>query len=236
MAPLFKTPLTLLHKVLRGKNTSWHSEVDHLCAKLHLPSVANIIDVILFRGNTFVWEPKISKFLHEGKGDLFVDVGACYGRITLLVAGNYKRVLAIEPDPRNVKTLSANVTYSHAKNITILPIAISDKDGIGMLYMNDDAGWSGVVTATDGVTGDIPIKTCTIASLLGNEKVDIIKVDVQGHEWQLLEGAVPVIGNIKSWLVELHNLKRKNELESWFTGFGYSACWLENDHIYAYRN
>ena len=76
-------------------------------------------------------------------------------------------------------------------------------------------------------------------SLRHEEEVDLIKVDVEGAEWQVLRGAEPIIRKIKSWLVEIHfrnDLEMKEvtqKMEAWLIQRGYKTQWIDDKHIYA---
>jgi FkbM family methyltransferase len=218
-------------------NTSWHLEVRRISSKLGIPAVANIADVVLFRRFDF-WEPAVSRFIRESKGDLFVDIGACYGRITLQAVKNFRRIISIEPDPVNIAVLQGNIAYAHAKNVEILNCAVSDKNGYIGIKIEHNSGWSRIVDSQDEV--DINVKTINVATLLHGQKADLIKVDVEGAEWQVLDGALPVIEDIHKWLIELHDRKRKDELTNWLQKHGYCTIWIDhdqidNDHVFAYK-
>ena len=65
-------------------------------------------------------------------------------------------------------------------------------------------------------------------------------MDVEGAEWKVLAGAKNVMGKIKSWLIELHDTTRKNELENLMKTYGYKIKWLKIStrkeiHLYAER-
>ena len=74
---------------------------------------------------------------------------------------------------------------------------------------------------------------------------DLIKVDVEGAEILVLEGAKGVLSNVKQWIVEVHDIEnvlippseeRKLLFQSFFEENGYTTRWLDVRHIYAYRN
>ena len=80
------------------------------------------------------------------------------------------------------------------------------------------------------------MKATTLDVLLKNEPcVDLIKVDVEGAEWQVLDGTRKVMPRIKSWIIEIHDINRKQELEDRLSLEGYVTKWLDEKHIYAWR-
>jgi len=52
----------------------------------------------------------------------------------------------------------------------------------------------------------------------------------------VLKGSQTIMPRIKSWMIELHDTNRKNELEDYLSHEGYSTRWLDEKHIYAWRN
>jgi len=58
-------------------------------------------------------------------------------------------------------------------------------------------------------------------------------MDVECSEFNILEGAKPIMSNINGWIIELHDLKRKQEMEELLQSHGYSTGWLGKRHIYA---
>jgi len=192
--------------------------------------------------NRFFFEKQVSFFLSKLKGDIFVDVGAFLGHYSLMLCNNFNQIFAFEPSPINLKLLRQNIYYGKAKNITCVGMAVSDKDGTSTLHLSSKK-FSGGHSLLDsrGLPQDIKVKTCTLATFFKDEpKIDLVKVDVEGAEWIVLKGAEPILNKIKSWVVELHDLKRKKEIEKWFISRGYRCIWLDfwqssANHIYAFR-
>jgi FkbM family methyltransferase len=187
----------------------------------------------------FFHERQVSQFLTKLEGEVFVDIGAYLGYYSLMLRDNFHRIFAFEPSPLNMKLLRQNVYYSRAKNISCVGIAVSDKDGTGILHMSSNSlSWNSL-TASPALPCGIRVQTCTLSTFFKDEpQIDIVKVDVEGAEWMVLRGAEPILQRIKSWVVELHDLERKKEIENWFISHGYSCIWLDWrfwPHIYAYR-
>ena len=119
---------------------------------------------------------------------VIVDVGANIGYYALMFASllNGKgHVVCLEPDPDNLRQLRMNVSANHLEDIvTIKPMAAGDCDGT----INFEAGSNGRVMPN----GSITVSIARIDSL-GLSKVDFLKVDVEGYEGSVLDGAKDTI-------------------------------------------
>jgi FkbM family methyltransferase len=234
MKSIIDYPINWLDNFFKLKDTTWHDQFKVIFARLHLSPIPYFIDIILFKNKLRdIWEPEVSRFLLTTRGKTFIDIGACYGRFAVLLADNYERVIAIDPDATNVKTMNAIVTYGHFKNVEILKKAISDENGLFGLHTSTHSDW--VHLSRSGETVDSMVETSTLNHLLEADAADLVKVDVEGWEWQVLNGSTEVLGKIKSWAIELHDPHRRNELEQWFHSHGYCTRWLDERHIFAFR-
>ena len=66
------------------------------------------------------------------EGDIIIDAGADIGLFSVLAAFKVKekgRVIAVEPEPNNLKILRENVELNYLKNVIIVPKALYDKPG-----------------------------------------------------------------------------------------------------------
>lgn len=69
------------------------------------------------------------------------------------------------------------------------------------------------------------------------EEVDLVKVDVEGAEWLVLEGAEAIMPRIRRWVIELHEPSRKAELEHRMRQHGYNKnSWLDSAHLASQRS
>ena len=211
-------------------------KIRHNRLKLHeylLNSVARIESTLFL--DPYKHETAVSQFLYGTRGKLFVDVGANLGRYEVLLGKNYERIIAIEPSPENISFLKRNVANAKVRNIEFLQCAVSSQNGNATLFYGEHCGAHTLMNADLNAEG-LQVKTITLDTLLKREdNVDLVKVDVEGAEWEVLEGSKEVLPKIKRWVVEVHNLEQKERMAKWFEDKGYSITWLDIKHVYAER-
>jgi FkbM family methyltransferase len=152
-------------------------------------------------------------------GGCFVDVGAHIGYFTLAAAkkvGPSGRVIAIEPTPSSAAVLRRNVAMNGFEGrVSIIEAAASAASGSGTLVQSASTPmWNTLEpdTLEDTVEG-ISVRTVAIDDVLSSERwppVQILKLDVEGHERSVLKGAA-------------ETLSRYPELEIIFEASGTSA-------------
>jgi len=190
----------------------------------------------------FRHEPQVSSFIIDKVGCVFVDIGANFGYYSFLLYNNFETILAVEPHPDNVKIISAIKMENNYSKVKICPFAIGDNDENKVKFYKGSHGGHSLSTYYSLLPYQnqeqyIETNLVTLETLLRNyEKVDLIKVDVEGAEWLVLQGAKNVIARIRSWIIELHDWKRKEELEKWFSNRNYRFEWIDKNHIYAWRD
>jgi FkbM family methyltransferase len=189
------------------------------------------------------WESEVSSLLIRKRGCLFIDIGAAFGYYSFLLHDNFEEVLAVEPHRKNVEIIERIKERNHYEKIKVLQCAISDKNGTAKLYLSyrplDGLGGHSLTRSGAYVSSPpkyIEVKTVTLDSLLARTiDADLVKVDVEGAEWMVLNGAKEVMNRIRSWLIELHDPTRKKELEKLMTSFSYRVKWVDDIHIYAWK-
>ncbi|MDQ3100589.1 MAG: FkbM family methyltransferase, partial [Bacteroidota bacterium] len=162
------------------------------------------------------WE-KISLRLWEQlaqRSDVIFDIGANTG-IYSLIAGTVNRkatIIAVEPIQRVYKKLVHNIGLN-GLNITPLNVAISDHDGTAPIYDQVESehvlavslqpGWNQPHIKTTAV--EVSIRTvASIMEELSLPRVDLLKIDVEGHELSVLNGFKQIIEQDQpSMLLEL---------------------------------
>jgi FkbM family methyltransferase len=129
-------------------------------------------------------------------GDVAVDVGANVGLLTVplaLAVGPAGRVLAVEPLPANVERLEDNVRRNQLGNVTVVSAAAGAKDGQVQLQVAADPAFSSVTVVTKyRVAGAMQVPCRRLDSLwkeLGRPRIALLKIDVEGGELSVLDGA-----------------------------------------------
>jgi FkbM family methyltransferase len=142
--------------------------------------------------------------------DIFVDVGANLGYYTCLASKHGKYVISFEPQQQNLKCLMRNLTGNgYQEQVEVFPLALSAKPGLLTLFGASGPsaslikGWAGYSSRHSQV---IPVST--LDNVLGERFIDLqlfVKIDVEGAEYQVLEGSHEILGRAKKpvWLLEI---------------------------------
>jgi FkbM family methyltransferase len=129
------------------------------------------------------------------------DIGSNLGEVALhmaMLAGPEGKVIGIDPNPNAFRRLQEHVVMNNLESvIECLPIAVSNKAGELQLSFPDEGadnqGLGSVVnTSQPGVSKVRTVRTQTIDDLVHQyalQRVDLIKMDTQGSEPLILEGA-----------------------------------------------
>jgi len=140
-------------------------------------------------------------------GETAFDVGANIGQnasIMALVVGSRGRVVAFEPGPTALSMLTKNVESWAAYDlaaITVVRKGLSSRIGDGVLHESLDLGGFSLEDdppgppriAPDGACG-IPVELTTLDDFhTERTEIGLIKIDVEGHELAVLEGAGQIL-------------------------------------------
>lgn len=136
--------------------------------------------------NRYDIEPETTKYLKQTlcSGDLFVDAGASIGYYTLLAASMNCKVHAFEPKVENFRILCANVLRNKLSQVAPHDIALSNLDGSQRFYVAKWGKSSLIPRYRTTETRIIPTRRLDIFNLNPN----VVKIDVEGHELEVLQG------------------------------------------------
>ena len=137
-------------------------------------------------------------------GSIVVDVGANIGLHTLNMArivGNTGQVFAFEPDPSNFEILRKNVKINNYQNIILEEKAVGDKHGRVTLYQSDNPGNHRLFPQTKQTKGEVEVELTSLDKYFIDsnlaEKINFIKIDVEGLEFSVLNGMKNILKNNK---------------------------------------
>lgn len=172
--------------------------------------------------NNKIWEPHLHKIFEKyvNKESIVLEGGCHIGTHSVKLSMLSKKLYCFEPLKESNELLKKNILKNNCTNTEIFNDALSDVEGISnfawMPFYN--LGASGLddnpmgVPAGDILTNDnekYPIKTVTIDSLNLN-KLDFIKLDVEGYEPRVINGGINTIKKYKPIIT----------LECWSNHFG----------------
>ncbi len=200
------------------------------------------------------YEPDVSLTLIRlvRNGDSVVDVGANAGFFSVLLGaltGAAGRVLSIEPGTHNLSRLKNNLSLNGFSHVTVSDRPVTDKEGEVSFFINsDDSGgnalWDPGQFPGNQKTSENPIAHTLSATTLeqavaasGLPVPRLIKIDTEGAEQRILEGAGSLIRERKVPYVvaELHEFGLSKmgcsqaSLRSLMEGHGYSTFLLYPD-------
>ena len=171
-----------------------------------------------------------------------VDIGANIGYFTMLAAslvGSEGRVLAVEPNPRNVRLLEASRRANHFNHVTVAQTAAGRETGLLTLNTSFSNGTTSAPPDELGqflITESVPCMRID-ALLNAGDQVDLIKVDVEGAEFNALLGAEETIRRCRpliisefspSMMLGISNISGEEYLR-WLMALGYDLSVVEPD-------
>ncbi len=150
-------------------------------------------------------------------GDVVVDLGANIGYFTLLAAklvGESGKVYSFEPEPRNYQYLVRNIELNGYRNVVAVQKAVADKPGTVKLFICPYDTGHHTIQKYDGIQAYRPgfvdakkefveVEQVRLDDYLRGktEKVDLIKMDVEGAEMLALAGMEEVIRKNKNLIM-----------------------------------
>ena len=148
-------------------------------------------------------------------GDTFIDVGAHAGLYTLIAGkkvGGTGRVISVEPNPENLRVLRANVQLNNLRNIRVVDKAAGDaKRTIRFYYSLSDTALTSALRSwgkgqREPIAEQFDAETTTLDDIylesINPKNVKIVKVDTEGYDLRVLEGAKRMLSKTRYVVVE----------------------------------
>lgn len=155
-----------------------------------------------------VFEPDVRSAFQPKPNETVVDVGAHIGLYTLIAArmlGNIGKVISIEPDESSLAVLRKNIAINHLNNTIVLPIALGYINGWKNFYYGVMPSGSTFYPTRERAlykvrkTKKIDVVTMdALLEKLGIGDVDWMKINVEGADLDVLQGAESSIQNSKN--------------------------------------
>jgi len=197
-------------------------------------SVSRVLWVDAHRGRTTYSHDEKFFRAYLKTGDVVIDVGANIGYFSLLSAalvGPTGQVYAIEAHPQISRFLQGNVKANKFENVEVHNCALGNKTGTVCLSDQKKDDRNMVVKDRPGL--EVPLKKLDDLKIT-DQNINLLKIDVEGYEKFVLEGAVELLPRVQCIYFETCDV--------FSTEFGYTStqlCQIILDHgftIYRWQN
>jgi len=188
------------------------------------------------------------------KDKIIYDIGAHIGYHSYYLSrlvGKKGTIHAFEPNPKNTERIELILDKNpEMKNVRLHKIALSNTVGQDVFCMNTDVEggrssggfieksdtiWDTGVFKTKGFS-NIKVSTTTLDTFIKkdeqNKKPYLIKIDVEGAEFFVLQGGIEMITSYKPIiLLEIHSIKSMHDVMNFFSTISYKSeiLWKEDD-------
>jgi len=194
----------------------------------HLPAaLRNALHVFYYR------DYEVLDDFTPREGWTVLDVGAFIGLWALrayAATGGRGRVIALEPNPRACALCAFNLHINGAESAQVLPFALSASSGEATLYVPEYEVNASLREDYARLFGDelreVRVRTVTPEQLLrrlGVKRVDLMKVDVEGHELDVFSAfSRDAAARVKRLVVEVHtDIVSPHEVSEILESLGY---------------
>lgn len=207
-----------------------------------------------------VWEPNLTHWIRRrlAPGDVFVDVGANTGYFTLLAAqlvSDTGKVIAVEALPAIFSVLQQNVERNGAHNVRAVNCAAWNCEQMIPIYTDteDLPGQTTVISTWADryhLQTQARVAAAPLSAILKAEEIKgarLIKIDVEGAEWQVVSGMRSIMASCRDDLEIALEVNPKaleaegrtpQDLVDFFREWGFHPYRIENDYLaerYLYR-
>jgi FkbM family methyltransferase len=143
-------------------------------------------------------------------GMVFFDIGAYHGIFSLVAGrrlGRSGRVVAFEPSPREFSRLKLHLRWNHIEDARAEPLAVGSDAGERTFFQvsSGDKTRNGLrPPATNDSLTEISVSTVSLDQYIANlplNRVDVVKLDVEGGEMEALSGAASLLNRFRPMVI-----------------------------------
>ena len=143
-------------------------------------------------------------------GDTVLDVGASYGtemKFFSDLCGTEGKVICVEADLNAFRLMTKMASHMGLKNVVLLNLAVSNISGIGFLESNWMHGTSNKFLKSnfDGSGLVISMKLEDIVDSLGLDKINFVKMNIEGAEYDALIGMGKKLKIVEHFCISCHD-------------------------------
>ncbi len=180
-------------------------------------------------------------FLVKTQPGVIIDAGANIGLTSIYFANKYPgaRIVALEPEQSNFELLKINT--AQYPNIVPVQAALWDKNE-AINLVDPGLGKWGFMTEKNDSSKSLTAKHChsvpamTVDKIMQDynlEKIDILKIDIEGAEKEVFGDTSSWIEKVDSIIIELHERNKEGCNRSFYCGSnGFDIEWKQGENVY----
>ena len=166
---------------------------------------------------------------------IVIDAGANIGHLSVLISKHRpdSQIYAFEPHPVTYRNMVKNIRLNDCKNIIPLNFALSDK--LGVVRFTDNYSDDQNRISIDGSIECVSLKLDNFVEDFG--RVDLLKIDVEGFEWFVCNGARKMLDNVAVIFFEVWYKHLAETNTSWLMMYellsekGFQLCSENGDYL-----
>ncbi len=150
------------------------------------------------------------KFESPSEEPLIIDCGSNIGLSVIYFKKIYPKckIIAFEPDPDLYKTLVSNIASYKLNDIKAVEAACWTEDGF--LSFQKEGAHSGSLTNFWDASKTIQVRTEKLERYV-NQPIDLLKMDIEGAEYEVLMSIKPYLKNIRNIVFEYHSSRTSDQ-------------------------
>lgn len=185
------------------------------------------------------YERDLHKYLNLKEG-VFVDIGAHVGKYTVALGnkiGRSGKIISIEPEKENFTLLKKNVALNKLTNVYLLNVACAGQDGEATLYVHKDYPTLNSFYINRGPS-QIKVKTVKLDTIIQNlniNRVDLMKIDVEGAEVDVIQGSSDILKRHHPRIIfEVFDSENLEKIDNILCKFNYKIIQIKEKNYFAY--
>jgi FkbM family methyltransferase len=148
-------------------------------------------------------------FKADKDNPVILDCGAHVGLASIYFATKYPnaQIHAFEADPDIAKMLTENIKSFGLKSVKIHPQAVwINKEGVFFNMSGDDSGF----ICDKDLENLQKVPSIRLKQIIENQHVDLLKLDIEGAEYDVIKDCDEALANVKNIIIEVHKFRDHN--------------------------
>jgi len=175
--------------------------------------------------------------------NFFIDVGANVGIYSLYFKKNFNsKIIAFEPDEKNYKLIKSTINQNKFKNFYLKKICLSNKNSSEKFLIDDIRGMTGslsnkrnTIQIHQRLKKYKIVKTFKFDDIFKTkDKISLIKIDVENHELEVIDGMIKNIKKSKPLLIIESNTQNIKSLKMKLNKLNYKCKNIKKNSNYVF--